>query len=80
MRVSIPTRLERRVQPAYLYELAAYQTFQSPPASRGGCNLIEALADIEHGRWFQSPPASRGGCNRQDVHGIRRVNNDGTRL
>ena len=37
--VSIPTRLERRVQPAQSHRHYSGNMFQSPPASRGGCNI-----------------------------------------
>ena len=36
--VSIPTRLERRVQSVAEGMIYDYEEFQSPPASKGGCN------------------------------------------
>ena len=60
LHVSIPTRLERRVQrfnAGGIYEL---RLFQSPPASKGGCNLPARRRRLQKYGFNPHPPRKAG--------------------
>ena len=60
--VSIPTRLERRVQFANTMVMAGSQVFQSPPASKGGCNGRASRGEGRERACFNPHPPRKAGA------------------